>query len=60
MVPELGAGYLAALLVTGALIGVEHGLVDPDSPDSIHHAFFTINAWIASVFAALVLLDRIL
>jgi 4-hydroxybenzoate polyprenyltransferase len=59
MVPELGAGYLAALLVTVGLIGVEHGLVDPDSPESIHRAFFTINAWIASVFAILVLLDRL-
>lgn len=60
MVPELGAGYMLALLVTTALIGVEHGLVDPESPESIHHAFFTINVWIAAVFAVLVLLDRIL
>lgn len=60
MVPELGAGYMLALIVTTALIGVEHGLVDPDSPESIHHAFFTINVWIAAVFAILVLLDRIL
>jgi 4-hydroxybenzoate polyprenyltransferase len=60
MVPELGAGYMAALIVTTALIGVEHGLVDPESPESIHHAFFTINVWIASAFAILVLLDRIL
>ncbi len=60
MVPELGAGYLAALLVTAALIGLEHGLVDPDSPESIHRAFFTINVWIAAVFAVLVLVDRIL
>jgi 4-hydroxybenzoate polyprenyltransferase len=60
MVPELGAGYMVALLVTTALIGVEHGLVDPESPESIHHAFFTINVWIATVFAVLVLLDRIL
>jgi 4-hydroxybenzoate polyprenyltransferase len=60
MVPELGAGYMAALLVTTALIGVEHGLVDPESPESIHHAFFTINVWIAAAFAVLVLLDRIL
>ena len=52
--------YMAALLVTTALIGVEHGLVDPESPESIHHAFFTINVWIASAFAILVLLDRIL
>ncbi len=60
MVPELGAGYMVALLVTTALIGVEHGLVDPESPESIHRAFFTINVWIAAVFAALVLADRIL
>ncbi|MEK6253835.1 MAG: putative 4-hydroxybenzoate polyprenyltransferase [Gemmatimonadales bacterium] len=60
MVPELGAGYMVALLVTTALIGVEHGLVDPESPESIHHAFFTINVWIASAFAILVLVDRIL
>ncbi len=60
MVPELGAGYMLALIVTTALIGVEHGLVDPNSPESIHHAFFTINVWIAAVFAILVLLDRIL
>jgi len=60
MVPELGAGYLAALFATAALIGVEHGLVDLRSPRSIHHAFFTINVWIAAVFAILVLLDRIL
>ncbi len=60
MVPELGAGYMAALLVTAALIGVEHGLVDPESPESIHRAFFTINVWIAAAFAILVLLDRIL
>ena len=60
MVPQLGAGYMAALLVTTALIGVEHGLVDPESPESIHRAFFTINVWIAAVFAILVLLDRIL
>lgn len=60
MVPELGAGYMAALLVTTALIGLEHGLVDPESPESIHHAFFTINVWIAAAFAILVLVDRIL
>lgn len=60
MVPELGPGYVVALLVTGVLIGVEHGLVDPDSPESIHSAFFTINAWIAGIFCVLVLLDRIL
>jgi 4-hydroxybenzoate polyprenyltransferase len=60
LVPELGAGYMAALLVTTALLGVEHGLVDPGAPDSIHHAFFTINVWIASAFAFLMLLDRIL
>ena len=60
MVPQLGAGYMAALLATTALIGVEHGLVDPESPESIHRAFFTINVWIAAVFAILVLLDRIL
>ena len=60
LVPELGAGYVAALLVTGGLIGLEHGLVDPESPESIHRAFFTINVWIAGVFATLVLLDRIL
>ena len=60
MVPELGGGYMAALLVTAALIGVEHGLVDPEFPESIHRAFFTINVWIAAVFAILVLLDRIL
>ncbi len=60
MVPELGPGYLVALLATGALIGIEHGLVDPESPESIHHAFFTINVWLAAVFAVLVLLDRIL
>jgi 4-hydroxybenzoate polyprenyltransferase len=60
MVPELGGGYMAALLVTAALIGVEHGLVDPESLESIHRAFFTINVWIAAVFAILVLLDRIL
>ena len=60
MMPELGAGYLVALLVTGALIGVEHGLVDPESPESIQQAFFTINVWIAAVFATLVLVDRIL
>lgn len=60
MMPELGPGYLAALLVTAALLGVEHGLVDPGSPESIHRAFFTVNVWIAAVFALLVLLDRIL
>lgn len=60
MVPELGAGYMVALIATTALIGVEHGLVDPRSPDSIHHSFFTINVWIAAVFGVLVLLDRIL
>jgi 4-hydroxybenzoate polyprenyltransferase len=60
MVPELGAGYMAALVVTTALIGVEHGLVDPGAPETIHHAFFTINVWIAAVFAVLVLLDRML
>jgi 4-hydroxybenzoate polyprenyltransferase len=60
LLPELGAGYMAALLVTAALIGIEHGLVDPESPQSIQQAFFTINAWIAAVFAILVLVDRIL
>ena len=60
MVPELGAGYLVALLVTAALLGLEHGLVDPESPESIHRAFFTINVWLASLFALLLLLDRIL
>jgi len=60
MVPELGAGYMAALVVTTALMGLEHGLVDPRAPETIHHAFFTINVWIAAVFAVLVLLDRML
>lgn len=60
MVPAVGGGYVAALLVTGALIGVEHGLVDPRSTQSINRAFFTINAWLAGIFAALVLLDRLL
>lgn len=60
MLPDLGAGYLLALLVTAVLIGIEHGLVDPASPRSIQRAFFTINVWLAAVFAAMVLLDRIL
>ncbi len=60
MMPELGAGYAAALVVTAVLLGLEHGLVDPDSPDTIHRAFFTINVWLASIFALLVLLDRLL
>jgi 4-hydroxybenzoate polyprenyltransferase len=60
MVPDLGVGYVVALLVTGCLIGIEHGLVDPRSAESINRAFFTINVWIAGVFAALVLADRIL
>lgn len=59
MVPELGAGYVVALLVTAGLIGVEHGLVEPDSPAMMRRAFFTINAWIAGAFAVLVLLDRL-
>ncbi len=59
MVPALGVGYVAALLVTAALVGVEHGLVDPDSPTTMHRAFFTINVWIAVAFAILVLLDRL-
>jgi 4-hydroxybenzoate polyprenyltransferase len=60
MVPELGAGYAAAVLVTVVLMGLEHGLVDPDSPETINKAFFTVNVWIAASFAGLVLLDRLL
>lgn len=60
MMPELGAGYALALVVTAVLLGLEHGLVDPDSPDTIHRAFFTINVWLAAIFALLVLADRLL
>lgn len=60
MIPELGPGYMVALVVTAVLLGLEHGLVDPASPRTIHRAFFTINVWLASVFALLVLVDRLL
>ena len=60
MMPELGPGYALALVVTAVLLGLEHGLVDPGSPKAIHRAFFTINVWLASIFALLVLLDRVL
>jgi 4-hydroxybenzoate polyprenyltransferase len=60
LAPELGAGYTAALLLTVGLIGLEHGLVDPSSPETIGKAFFTVNVWIASAFASLVLIDRLL
>lgn len=60
MIPEFGPGYALALLVTAVLLGLEHGLVDPKSPKMIHRAFFTINVWLASIFALLVLLDRLL
>lgn len=60
LVPELGAWYVAGLFATVALLGLEHGLVDPTSSGSIRRAFFTINVWLASVLSGLVLLDRLL
>lgn len=60
LVSELGAGYTAGLLVVGALLGLEHGLVDTAAPDTIHRAFFTVNVWLSSAFGGLVLVDRLL
>ncbi|MFQ5745888.1 MAG: UbiA-like polyprenyltransferase [Gemmatimonadota bacterium] len=60
IVPELGGWYVAGLFATAVLLGLEHGLVDPASPASIHRAFFTINVWLAAVLAFLVLVDRLL
>lgn len=59
LVPELGAGYALAVLVTVGLMGLEHWLVDPSDPESIHRAFFTVNVWIAACFACLLLVDRL-
>ena len=60
MMPELGPAYALALVVTAVLLGLEHGLVDPTSREAIHRAFFTINVWLAAIFALLVLVDRLL
>ncbi len=59
LMPELGPGYLLAVLVTLGLMGLEHGLVDTSSPETIHRAFFTVNVWIAVCFAGLLLVDRL-
>lgn len=60
LVPEVGAGYTAALAVAAGLLGLEHGLFDPASPASVQRAFFTVNAWLSGAFTALVLADRLL
>ncbi|MFQ5890125.1 MAG: UbiA-like polyprenyltransferase [Gemmatimonadota bacterium] len=58
--PELGAGYAAGLAVAATLLGLEHGLFDPDSPAAVQRAFFTLNVWLSSAFTLLVLADRLL
>ncbi|MEN8143719.1 MAG: UbiA-like polyprenyltransferase [Gemmatimonadota bacterium] len=59
MLPELGGWYLLAVVSVAALLGLEHGLIDPSSSRSIQRSFFTVNVWLASVFAAFVLVGRL-
>ena len=59
MLPGLDGWYLAAVGSVAALLGLEHGLIDPASSRSIHRSFFTVNVWLATVFAAFVLVGRL-
>ena len=59
MLPELDGWYVAAVVSVAALLGLEHGLIDPASSRAIHRSFFTVNVWLASVFAAFVLVGRL-
>ncbi len=60
LVPGVGALYGLAVLVTAALLGLEHGLFDPRSPERIRAAFFQVNVWLSTTFTALVVGDRLL
>ncbi len=59
MLPELDGWYLLAVASVAALLGLEHGLIDPASRRSIHRSFLTVNVWLATVFAAFVLVGRL-
>lgn len=45
-VAGLGWPYLAGITIAAILLLAEHLIVDPESPDHINTAFFTINSWV--------------
>ena len=57
LVFNLGAIYLAAVILIGGLLVVEHRLVRPDDLERIQLAFFNVNSLIAIVLFVGILID---
>ncbi len=57
LVFNMGAVYLAAVILIGSLLVLEHRLVRPDDLQRIQLAFFNINSLIAIVLFAGILID---
>ncbi len=57
LVFDMGAVYLAAVIVIGSLLVLEHRLVRPDDLERIRLAFFNVNSLIAIVLFAGILID---
>lgn len=57
LVFNMGAVYLAAVIVIGSLLVIEHRLVRPDDLQRIQLAFFNVNSLIAIVLLAGILID---
>jgi 4-hydroxybenzoate polyprenyltransferase len=60
LVFNMGAVYLAAVIVIGSLLVIEHRLVRPDDLQRIQLAFFNVNSLIAIVLLAGILIDILL
>ena len=60
LVFNMGAVYLAAVIVIGCLLVIEHRLVRPDDLQRIRLAFFNVNSLIAIVLLAGILIDILL
>ena len=60
LVFDMGPIYLAAVVLIGALLVIEHRLVRPDDLQRIQLAFFNVNSLIAIVMFAGILLDILL
>ncbi len=57
LVFDMGTVYLAAVIVIGCLLILEHCLVRPDDLERIQLAFFNVNSLIAIVLLAGILID---
>ncbi len=59
LVFNMGAVYLAAVILIGSLLVLEHRLVRPDDLQRIQLAFFNVNSLIAIVLFAGILIDTL-